>query len=95
MMDERIKELRNLAWEEIYGVDPDDPRVARAHAHMEEGMAKFAELIVRECINVALNEIASDENISDAKEEWKHYLRGYNGGIMDSIYAVQQHFGSE
>jgi hypothetical protein len=51
-MNERLKELRKQAWKEAYNVDPDDPRIARAHKAMEEGMAKFAELIVRECAGV-------------------------------------------
>jgi hypothetical protein len=48
-MNERMKQLRNLAWKEAYGVDPSDPRIARAHATMEAGMSKFAELLIREC----------------------------------------------
>jgi hypothetical protein len=52
-MNERIRELRKQAWKEAYNVDPDDPRIARAHKVMEEGMAKFAELIVRECAVIA------------------------------------------
>ena len=48
-MNERIKELVRQAWKEAYNVDPADPRIARAHKAMEEGMEKFAELIVQEC----------------------------------------------
>jgi hypothetical protein len=48
-MNERIRELARQAWKEAYNVDPADPRIARAHKAMEEGMEKFAELIVREC----------------------------------------------
>ncbi len=54
-MNERIQELRKQAWKETYNVDPDDPRIARAHKAMEEGMAKFAELIVRECAQVGFD----------------------------------------
>ncbi len=51
-MNERIRELRNQAWKEAYNVDPDNPNIVRAHSVMEAGMAKFAELIVRECAGV-------------------------------------------
>jgi hypothetical protein len=81
-VNERIKELRNLAWKEIYGVDPDDPRVARAHAHMEEGMAKFAELIIKECTNVLRNTV---ENQCQTESE----KFGRTCGIMD----INDHFG--
>ena len=47
-MNERIEKLARQAWKEAYNVDPADPRIARAHKAMEEGMEKFAELIVRE-----------------------------------------------
>ena len=52
-MNERIKELIRQAWKEAYNVDPADPRIARAHKAMEEGMEKFAELIVKECAHIA------------------------------------------
>jgi hypothetical protein len=93
-MNERIQALAEQAGLNVESWMTNPPKSFQILGSTEQ-FEKFAELIVRECINVALNEIASDENISDAKEEWKHYLRGYNGGIMDSIYAVQQHFGSE
>lgn len=56
-MNERIKELRNMAWNEAYGIDPSDPRIVRAHEVMEAGLGKFSELIVRECANVASNHV--------------------------------------
>jgi hypothetical protein len=48
-MNERIKELIRQAWKEAYNVDPADPRIARAHKAMEEGMEKFAQLIAKDC----------------------------------------------
>ena len=61
-MNERIRELRKQAWKEAYNVDPDDPRIARAHKAMEEGMAKFAELIVKECADY-ISETATIETL--------------------------------
>lgn len=72
-MNELIKELRNLAWEEIYGVDLDDPRVARAYAHMEEGMAKFAELIVKDLVDKCKNDWYGDSLDSICDQMLKHY----------------------
>jgi transcription-repair coupling factor (superfamily II helicase) len=66
-MNERIKELARQAWKEAYNVDPADPRIARAHKAMEEGMEKFAELIVRECATVC-DEIAGMAEITNTGE---------------------------
>ena len=52
-MNERIRELYRQAWKEAYNVDPDDPRIVRAHKAMEEGMKKFAESLVRACADAA------------------------------------------
>jgi hypothetical protein len=63
-MNERIKELVRQAWKEAYNVDPADPRIARAHKAMEEGMEKFAELIVKECAEIA-------DNADATREKWQ------------------------
>ena len=55
---------------------------------------KFSELIVRECIEVALNERVAEEEIDKSDDiEDRCYLRGNNGGIVDSVVAIKQHFG--
>lgn len=57
---------------------------------------RFAELIVRECINQALVEKVSEKEIDQEDDiESKCYLRGYNGGIVDAVIKIQQHFGVE
>ena len=59
-------------------------------------MATFAELIVRECMKVALDERVSDEEIDKSDDiEDRCYLRGNNGGIVDAVVAIKQHFGIE
>jgi hypothetical protein len=72
-MNERIKELRNLAWKDVYNVDPADPRVAKAHAYMEEGMTRFAELIVRECMSLA-SECSGKVHPDDLNEIFKEHF---------------------
>jgi len=64
-MNDRIKLLALQAWKEAYNVDPADPRIARAHKAMEEGMEKFAELIVRECLNMCADSDAALQRIKD------------------------------
>ena len=57
---------------------------------------KFAELIVRECVKIALDEIVADEEIDKSDDiEDRCYLRGNNGGIVDAVVAIKQHFGVE
>lgn len=54
---------------------------------------KFAELIIAECKQASLNEIVRDSDI-DAHSDplLREYLKGNNGGVVDSIVAIQQHF---
>jgi hypothetical protein len=73
-MNQRIKELAEQAWKEAYNVDPADPRIARAHKAMEEGMEKFAELIIKECIGIVKQRwINPDEDV--IAEEIKQHFR--------------------
>jgi len=85
-MNERIKELRKQAWKEAYNVDPDDPRIARAHKAMEEGMAKFAKLIVKECIGCCENVISDQVPL---------YFDNWLSGGSQCIVEIKQHFGVE
>jgi len=57
---------------------------------------RFAELIVRECVKIALDERVADEEIDKSDDiEDRCYLRGNNGGIVDAVVAIKQHFGVE
>ena len=63
---------------------------------MEELIGKFAELIVRECVKQALEEKVSEEEIDKEDDiEDRCYLRGNNGGIVDAVIRIKQHFGVE
>ncbi len=96
-MNERIQELRKQAWKETYNVDPDDPRIARAHKAMEEGMAKFAELIVRECIDILETEIELVKGYkSTACNDFD--VRWHEGKIAHFDHLIEKskkHFGVE
>ena len=61
-----------------------------------EQLEKFAELIVRECINQVLEEKVSQDWIDKEDDiEDRCYLRGNNGGIVDAVIRIKQHFGVE
>jgi hypothetical protein len=89
-MNERIRELARQAWKEAYNVDPADPRIARAHKAMEEGMEKFAELIVRECA-----EQIKTQGISASSEDYGDYEIGFNAGLFHALRTTKEHFGVE
>lgn len=56
----------------------------------------FAELIMQECVQVALNELVPDDEIDNTDDiEDRCYLRGNNGGIVDAVVSIKQHFGVE
>jgi hypothetical protein len=100
-MNERIRELAEQATTKIsFRLDPttykhiDDPE--GDFERVEFDKEKFAELIVRESITVALQELVSDEEIDKQDDiEDRCYLRGNNGGVIDSVIAIKQHFGVE
>jgi hypothetical protein len=61
---------------------------------IEHKFEKFAELIVKECVNQALEEKVSEEEIDKEDDiEDRCYLRGNNGGIVDAVIRIKQHFG--
>jgi hypothetical protein len=77
-MNERIRELEKQCWNNQTN-----------HLDTE----KFAELIIAECRSVALGEIVSDGDIEAYSDPLqREYLKGNNGGVVDSIVAIQQHF---
>jgi len=88
-MNERIKQLAKEA----------DVWVAEDrlfHDILNPKTEKFAELIVRECMKEAWDEIIDDENI-DAESDplIREYLIGQNQGIVDAVIRFRNHFGVE
>ena len=79
-MNERIKELA----EQVYGTQATEQEI------------KFAELIVRECMKEAWEEIVADEDLATETDPLiKEYLLGNNQGIVDAVIRFRNHFGVE
>ena len=82
-MNELILELADKAIEDIPG----------AWNIPDEFCKKFAELIISECKRAARGEIVEDFLIDEEDDPLhREYLKGNNGGVVDSIVAIQQHF---
>lgn len=79
-MNERLKELHAQAFRET--------------TDYYTTIQMFAELIVKECVRVAMDEIVSDDDIDNTKAiEDRCYLQGNNGGVVDAVVSIKQHFG--
>jgi hypothetical protein len=65
----------------IYKEDPDNP-----------GLEKFAELIVRECINIIKANEQSSLSISNFTGEKK---QGIEMGLAFAVIDIEEHFGVE
>jgi len=86
-MNERIKELAKEA--DIW-VDED----MLFHDILNPKTEKFAELIVRECMKEAWDEIVDDEDIAaETDPQIREYLTGQNQGIVDAVIRFRNHFG--
>jgi hypothetical protein len=63
-----------------------------SHVRLQE----FAELIAQECMGIALAELVPDAEIDQSDDiEDRCYLRGNNGGVVDAVVAIRNHFGIE
>lgn len=95
-MNERIKQLA-LQSQLVY--ETTDGKVYNSwedYVDLTEYVEKFAELIVRECINQVLEEKVSEDWIDKEDDiEDRCYLRGNNDGIVDAVIRIKQHFGVE
>ena len=88
-MNERIKKL-------MWDAGLNSNYVEGFDSIYSEQLEKFAELIVRECINQVLEEKVSQDWIDKEDDiEDRCYLRGNNGGIVDAVIRIKQHFGVE
>ena len=87
-MNERIKELALQA-----GMIIGDNREFDMEKFMPKEL-KFAELIVRECMKEAWEEIVDDEDIAaETDPQIREYLTGQNQGIVDAVIRFRNHFG--
>ena len=84
-MNERIRELMEEAG--IYDFVVESMGI-------NEELEKFAELIVRECMKEAWEEIVDDEDIAaETDPQIREYLIGQNQGIVDAVIRFRNHFG--
>jgi hypothetical protein len=90
-MNERIRELAEQA-----GCDWWEGRAQRDMTRCDTELQKFAELIVRECMKEAWEEIVDDAEIAQEKDPLiREYLNGNNQGIVDAVIRFRNHFGVE
>jgi len=53
---------------------------------------KFAQLIVRECVQTLLDNTPEEFTNEAAEEDWD---RGYDQAMRDCVHHIQEHFGVE
>jgi hypothetical protein len=84
-MNERIQELEKQAWEFVdktwNWANANNPSQATLFK------AKFAELIVRECMNIVSNQTTLDTN--------EDFREGFNHGLKYAWTDIRKHFGVE
>jgi hypothetical protein len=79
-MNERIQELAEQARKIPMGD-------SWTYSHLQEFEQRFAELIVRECIQVLVN----NTPMGDLVEDWD---KGYNRAMKDCTHHIYDHFRS-
>lgn len=86
-MNKRLREFEKESKLEIFGLG------ARRDV-WEKALEKYAELIIKECIKEAWDEIVSDEDIAaETDPQIREYLIGQNQGIVDAVIRFRNHFG--
>jgi hypothetical protein len=81
-MNERIRELELQAADGT--VDPNGPFTAEEFNNFTE---KFAELIVKECLNIVSNQTTLDTN--------EDFREGFSHGLKYAWTDIKKHFGVE
>ena len=93
-MNERIRELRTqaAAWV-AENHQPQDPNaysqkeIDQRYLMYEE---KFAELIVRECVQTLIDNTPERYTNESAEEDWD---KGYDRAMTDCVHHIKEHFG--
>ena len=90
-MNERILELANEANKDIgYTFKMEEAK------QLHELMEKFAELIVRECINKQHELIAKFQTPAPGyTHTFPEFIDGIIGGLEEGIAGIEEHFGVE
>jgi hypothetical protein len=84
-MNERIKELEQQCWSHRV-----DGALVDGQLHFDT--QKFAELIVRECINIVEEQ---KECLHEEQKYWHDRDYGYALAVDDASNGIKQHFGVE
>jgi hypothetical protein len=79
-MNEQIENLARQATEDCMGVKSINHK-------------KFAELIIQECVKIAMSEMVTADELETEEPDERAYLLGNNGGILDAVGAIRLHFG--
>ena len=87
-MNERIKLLAHSAWVDNDPWADNDHLDACGHVDLE----KFAELIVKECVQTLLDNTPEQFTNEAAEEDWD---RGYGQAMRDCVHHIIKHFGVE
>ena len=85
-MNERIKELSKQAWESISVQDALDDEA------FDQFDQKFAELIVKECVQTLIDNMPERYTNEASEEDWD---KGYDRAMKDCVHHIQEHFGVE
>ena len=81
-MNERIRELIKQA---THVEEPDGLFLREVF-----DQAKFAELIVRECIQTLIDNTPERYTNESAEEDWD---KGYDRAMTDCVHHIKEHFG--
>jgi len=91
-MNEHIKKLLDKALDQAVP----ETWTQLSHEQMTRLSSVFAQLIVRECMKEAWEEIVADEDLATETDPLiREYLLGNNQGIVDAVVRFRNHFGVE
>ena len=82
-MNERVKQLWSEAAESTIGDSWEE---------QTKFMERFAELIVRECVQTLIDNTPERYTNEVAEEDWD---KGYDRAMRDCVHHIQEHFGVE
>jgi hypothetical protein len=84
-MNERIEQLAEQCW-----VHTNKPLFGAKSPHWEFDRQKFAELIVRECVQTLIDNTPERYTNESAEEDWD---KGYDRAMKDCVHHIKEHFG--
>ncbi len=91
-MNEHIKKLLDKALDQAVP----ETWTQLSHEQMTRLSSVFAQLIVRECMKEAWEEIVADEDLATETDPLiREYLLGNNQGIVDAVVRFRNHSGVE